>query len=244
MPVPTQPSLALASGATYHIYGVSRFGHPLEAYYCQCHPGQQADLLLMGGFHGDEPEGITVAKAWLTTLLNDEVIKTALGTTSVVVIPSVNPDGAALATRKNGWLVDINRNWPTANWQPSLRSDAYHGGAWPLSEPETEALYQLIETAKPRQGILSLHTPYAEVNTDGPATQLEPLAQAVASAYQYPITASIGYPTPGSFGTWAGVEQGYPVLTVELAEGGDEVALLQQSYQALLNLLRVVASHG
>ena len=32
----------------------------------------------------------------------------------------------------------------------------------------------------------------------------------------YPVTTSIGYSTPGSFGTWAGVERGIPTVTLEL----------------------------
>ena len=33
---------------------------------------------------------------------------------------------------------------------------------------------------------------------------------------RYPVTRSIGYPTPGSLGTWAGVERGIPTITLEL----------------------------
>ena len=34
----------------------------------------------------------------------------------------------------------------------------------------------------------------------------------------YPTESSIGYPTPGSFGTWAGVERDIPTITLELDE--------------------------
>jgi protein MpaA len=49
--------------------------------------------------------------------------------------------------------------------------------------------------------------------------QTQELATLYAHACDYPVEASIGYPTPGSFGNWAGVERGIPVLTVELPEG-------------------------
>ena len=34
----------------------------------------------------------------------------------------------------------------------------------------------------------------------------------------YPVEASIGYPTPGSFGTYAGIERQIPTITLELDE--------------------------
>ena len=35
------------------------------------------------------------------------------------------------------------------------------------------------------------------------------------------MESSIGYPTPGSFGTWAGVEKKIPTITLELDEETD-----------------------
>jgi len=53
----------------------------------------------------------------------------------------------------------------------------------------------------------------------------------------YPVSASIGYPTPGSLGTYAGVERKIPIITLELprvdAEGGWE-----QNRSALLWVVR------
>ena len=34
----------------------------------------------------------------------------------------------------------------------------------------------------------------------------------------YPVEESIGYPTPGSFGTYAGVERNIPTITLEMDE--------------------------
>jgi protein MpaA len=53
------------------------------------------------------------------------------------------------------------------------------------------------------------------VNYDGPA---ETLAQKISDIIKYPVEASIGYPTPGSFGTYAGVERQIPTITLELDE--------------------------
>jgi protein MpaA len=35
----------------------------------------------------------------------------------------------------------------------------------------------------------------------------------------YPIKGDIGYPTPGSFGTWAGIEKKIPMVTLEIESG-------------------------
>ena len=53
------------------------------------------------------------------------------------------------------------------------------------------------------------------MNYDGDA---EWISQKISDIIKYPIEPSIGYPTPGSFGTWAGIEKGIPTVTLELDE--------------------------
>lgn len=134
---------------------------------------------------------------------------------AVVILPVVNPDGLARRTRRNARGVDLNRNFPTKDWAPGNARRRNYGGPKPLSEPESRALHRLILRLRP-QWIIAVHTinrgRYCN-NYDGPG---EGLARAFAACNGYPVTASIGYPTPGSFGTWAGRERGIPVLTLEL----------------------------
>ena len=61
-----------------------------------------------------------------------------------------------------------------------------------------------------------MHAPFACVNYDGPAAAW---AEAVAAACGWPARGEIGYPTPGSFGSWLGVDRGLPILTLELPPG-------------------------
>ncbi len=145
----------------------------------------------------------------------------------VVAIPCVNPDGLALNTRQNANGVDLNRNFPTANWGQATDvaekalGHPYYGGPRAGSESETQWLMTILETYQ-HKAILSVHTPYRVVNWDGPP-QAQSLAEAVGAITGYPVTHDIGYPTPGSFGTYVGVERGIPVITLELPEELPEV---------------------
>ena len=128
-------------------------------------------------------------------------------------IPCLNPDGVKSNTRVNANGVDLNRNFPTKNWELTEKNNFY-GGQEPASEIETKFLINVIEEFKPKL-ILTLHAPYKVVNYDGDALNI---AQRISEIIKYPVEASIGYPTPGSFGTWAGIENNIPTITLELDE--------------------------
>ena len=82
------------------------------------------------------------------------------------------------------------------------------------SEIETQFLIDTINEFKPDL-ILTLHAPYKIVNYDGPAKDI---SEKISEIINYPVEPSIGYPTPGSFGTYAGIERGIPTITLELDE--------------------------
>jgi protein MpaA len=195
--------------------GNSVQGRPIEGVRVDAAP---LHTLFIGAFHGDEGISTQLLNAWL---------ETQPLTSGVAVIPALNPDGLAANTRANARGVDLNRNWPTQNWEPS--EAPYYGGPQPASEPETRLLMALIE-ANPIHTIVTVHSPYKVVNWDGPA---EALAQAMSAANGYPAVASIGYPTPGSFGTWAGIERGIAVITLELPEDEPLDQVCQDNFPAL-----------
>lgn len=170
--------------------------------------------LLMGAIHGDEPESAwLVARCLRAWEKSDDL--------PVIVIPVVNPDGLLANTRQNVNGVDLNRNFPTNNWMLDNTDPQYYGGPSPASEPETQWLVDKLAQWQPRQ-ILTLHTPYKVINWDGPTEATLTLAQAMAKLNEYPITDSIGYPTPGSFGTYTGIERHIPTITLELEERPEE----------------------
>ena len=66
--------------------------------------------------------------------------------------------------------------------------------------------------------IITIHAPYKTVNFDGPA---QTLADKISEFVGYPTSSDIGYPTPGSFGTYCGVERKIPTITIEIDENED-----------------------
>lgn len=182
---------------------------------------KKGQTLVIGVVHGDEPQGEYLIEKYL-----DETEKEG-----VLFIPCLNPDGRDLKTRTNSNSVDLNRNFPTENWELTER-DNYFGGEFPASEIETRFLIDVIERYEP-SAIITLHTPYKIVNYDGPAQEL---AQMISDVIKYPVEASIGYPTPGSFGTYAGVERQIPTITLEMDEE-IEVEKLYPPIQTIFNNL-------
>ena len=80
---------------------------------------------------------------------------------------------------------------------------------------------------------MTLHAPYKIVNFDGPK---QDVINKISKIINYPVESSIGYPTPGSFGTWAGVERGITTITLELDEEID-VQDLESPVFEIFNLL-------
>ena len=165
-----------------------------------------SSIIVIGCFHGDEPQGKYLIEEYLKTKEN----------TNLFFIPCLNEYGYEHGVRTNSNGVDLNRNFPAKNWILSEK-DNFYGGEKPASEEETKFLINIIEKNNPKL-VLTLHAPYKVVNYDGDAREL---AEKISSITGYPVEESIGYSTPGSFGTWAGIEKQIPVITLELDEDCD-----------------------
>jgi protein MpaA len=134
----------------------------------------------------------------------------------VVLVPFQNPDGYVAGTRRNANNVDLNRNYPTGNWGKQPKRGRVYFGEAPASEPESKAVLKLMKKLPPNK-IISIHQPLHCNNNDGPNGMI--IAELLAKYNKYEIKADIGFPTPGSFGTYAGKELGIPMVTLELPRG-------------------------
>lgn len=187
------------------------------------------DTLVIGVFHGDEPESKALVEAFWTRLVSGKL--SVEPNRRVGVIPCLNPDGLAHHTRTTSRGVDLNRNFPTKDWRESGKDTPYYNGPTSASEPETRFLLSVLTEFAPKK-VIAVHTPYNVLNFDGPA---EALAQAMAQYNAMPVETDIGYPTPGSFGTYVGKERHIPVVTLELPEGSAFTpAVLDQNIAALV----------
>ncbi len=70
-------------------------------------------------------------------------------------------------------------------------------GDHPGSEPETRALCQLIHRLQPAR-VVSFHDPLACIEDP----RRSELGEWLADAFALPLVTSVGYETPGSFGSW------------------------------------------
>lgn len=178
-------------------------------------------VLILGVFHGDEQDGEFLIQKYIDS--NPKITKNR-----IIFIPVVNETGKAQNTRVNKNGVDLNRNFPTSNWELSKTKDDYYGGEYKGSEEETQELIKIIELYNPNC-ILTLHEPYRCVNFDGPYDETLKIAQKISQINGYKIEENIGYPTPGSFGTYCGIELKIPTITLELPENEDKNTLWQDN---------------
>jgi murein peptide amidase A len=192
-------------------YGSSVDGIPLTVYLPD---SGNAELLILAAIHGDESETTVVVSEALRCLPSGDL--------RAAVILSGNPDGLLRGTRGNARGVDLNRNFPTTNWNADpvfyksrandRRDIALSPGAEPLSEPETAALLSLIERLKLR-AVVTLHSALACID-DASGSHL---GRTLAERCELPLITEIGYPTPGSMGTWA-LERQLDLVTYELED--------------------------
>jgi protein MpaA len=193
------------------VYGASVDGLPLTVYLPDAN---NAEIVVLAAIHGDEPETTVVVSEALRCLPR--------GALQAAVILCGNPDGMLRGTRGNARGVDLNRNFPTSNWSPDpvcyksrandARDIALSPGAHAASEPETVALLALLERLEPR-AVVSLHSALACVDDSGASL----LGRQLADRCSLPFLNEIGYPTPGSMGTWAS-ERGLNLVTLELED--------------------------
>ena len=199
----------LESGPVWQVAGTSVQGRPIRILTLGHGPRK---VLYVGGIHGDETEGTQT-----TAALPGEFLASGLAeTVTLTVLEDANPDGRAAGTRGNVNRVDINRNFPATNFDGTNREN----GETPLNQPESRALYAVIERVRPDL-VVAMHSWDGKqfINFDGPARAI---AERFSRTSGLPVEESSSFsPTPGSLGSYLGRDRGVPLITIEFFKGSD-----------------------
>ncbi|MFK8138432.1 MAG: M14 family zinc carboxypeptidase [Bdellovibrionales bacterium] len=208
------------------LFGKSENGLAIEAFRFG---GSGKKILILGGVHGDEVEGVAVSRALVQKFQENFSLEL-----QVTIVPNFNIDGVLAGTRHNINGVDLNRNLPTRDWSKEAFNERYYPGEEPNSQIENQQLVQYLESEKPNF-IFSLHS-FSKflLNVNG---NCEPISTIVNELTGYPIEESMGYPTPGCLGTYTGLERNIPTLTYELHRGEPIKKLIEVHVPAIIKAL-------
>ncbi|MDR3709311.1 MAG: DUF2817 domain-containing protein [Capsulimonadaceae bacterium] len=209
------------------VYGHSVLGRPLVATILGSGPNV---TLIGGGIHGNETSAPGVVEKLLAYLIANPA---ELDGYTVVFVPRVNPDGCAAGTRANAHGVDLNRNFPY-DWAPRRKGVRLSTGAMALSEPEARGFVELLDRTHPSK-VVSVHWPLHTLVWSG--ADGKSIALAMQRENHYAFTNDVGYPTPGSLGSYLNHARGISCVTLELPRESVDKAW-RENRDALLAAIR------
>lgn len=191
-------------------------------------PKSKKNTFIFCGIHGDELPSTYLCVHLVREIIFDNPKKYA--NSNIIVAPLANPDSFFFKkpSRLNANGVDLNRNFPTRDWDRLAhklwihrykKAKRRYPGPKAASEVETQFLVDIIERFKPSQ-IISVHGPYGFWDYDYNEKQKD-WNSIKKRAYKlgrlsrhFPVKDYRVF--PGSLGNYAGNDLKIPTYTLEL----------------------------
>jgi carboxypeptidase T len=219
-------------------------------------PSSKPAVLFCGNHHAREivtPEMVlNIAHMLVNGYGKDPDLTNFVENRDIYLVPMVNPDGHKLASEGHDWRkntnittgggttfgdgpngpgVDLNRNYgfkwggPGAATRPT---DATFRGPGAFSEPETQAIKNLVETRKFTM-LMTYHSfsnlilwPWGHTNEPPPDNRLPAIGKKLGDLSGYKPEQSVDlYPTSGDTTDWAFGQHGNLAYTTEIGGWGD-----------------------
>jgi protein MpaA len=210
------------------VVGYSVDHRPIRAFVVG-EPTAARRILVVGCIHGTEPAGEAITRR----------LRSLAPPAGAVwwLVDQFNPDGCLAGTRQNAHGVDLNRNAPW-RWQHLEQpGGTFYSGPYPLSEPESRAINQLVKRLRPAVSIwYHQHATLVDSSSGG-----DP---AIESRYAHTVGLPFrAYPfVPGSITSWQ--DATFPkdtAFVVELPAGALPPSSIARHVAAIVALSRPVA---
>ncbi len=205
VPTTTLPGVAGLARDALQVAEIGRSldGRPIRAVERGTRGG--TPVLVIGVIHGDEQAGVAILDRLATAPVPAGV--------DLWLVESMNPDGQAVPQRGNADGVDLNRNFPDG-WGPiGTPGDGQYAGTGPASEPETQAIVNLVRVIRPELTLFY----HQDLNRLSPSNGFEgELKERYSALTGLPIERITGGTYTGVAATWIRKQTDNPSFIVEL----------------------------